>query len=73
MSVIKSTPDNILFTLSHVFNLSIMQGKCINYFKKAKVIPVHKKGPKHDVNNYRPISLLPAMSKILEKIMSYVV
>ena len=37
-------------------------------FKKAQVIPVHKKGHKTHVNNYGPISLLSMMSKILEKI-----
>ena len=38
-------------------------------FKTAKVIPVFKKGCASGVNNYRPISLLRAMSKILEKVM----
>jgi hypothetical protein len=36
--------------------------------KYATVKPVHKKGSKHDLSNYRPISLLPAFSKDLEKI-----
>ena len=36
--------------------------------KIAKVVPVFKKGDKDDVNNYRPISLLTSVSKILEKI-----
>ena len=45
------------------------EGKFITAFKKAKVIPVFKKGRHKDVANYRPISLLSVMSKILEKIM----
>ena len=53
----------------HIFNLSISQGKFIDSFKKSKVIPVYKKKEKSDMNNYRPISLLPVLSKILEKIM----
>ena len=36
--------------------------------KKARVIPIYKEGEKHDINNYRPISILPIMSKIFEKI-----
>ena len=37
----------------------------------AKVIPVFKGGNNLDVNNYRPISVLPVFSKILEKAISY--
>ena len=36
--------------------------------KTAKVIPVHKNDSKLDCNNYRPISLLPNIEKILEKL-----
>ena len=68
ISVVKSSSDYILFGLCHIFNLSLYQGQFITEFKKAKVIPVHKKGQKTNVNNYRPISLLPVLSKILEKI-----
>ena len=41
----------------------------LDAFKTTKAIPILKKGSALDVNNYRPISLLPALSKILEKIM----
>ena len=37
--------------------------------KIARVTPIHKKGNKNDVNNFRPISVLPFFSKILEKCM----
>ena len=68
ISVVKSSSDYILFGLCHVFNLSLFQGQFITDFEKAKVISIHKKGQKTNVNNYRPISLLPILSKILEKI-----
>ena len=45
------------------------KGEFINDFKIAKVCPVFKKGNAKDINNYRPISTLFNVSKILEKIM----
>ena len=39
-------------------------------FKIAKVTPLFKGGDAHDVNSYRPISLLPSLGKLLEKILS---
>jgi hypothetical protein len=67
--LLKSTPDNMLIAISHVFNLSFTTGTFINEFKVAKVIPIFKKGNTEIMSNYRPISLLPSMSKILEKLM----
>ena len=67
--LLKSSPNNVLVALSHIFNLSLNTGRFIDEFKMAKVFPVFKKGDPHVLNNYRPISLLSSMSKILEKIM----
>ena len=68
-SILKSSPNNVLVALSHIFNPSFSTGRFIDEFKMAKVFPVFKKGDSHVLNNYRPISLLSSMSKILEKIM----
>ena len=38
-----------------------------NTWKTARVIPFYKKGSTDEINNYRPISILPVVSKILEK------
>ena len=69
LKLLKSSPDNIIKALSHIFNLSLSTGKVISDFKIAKIIPLYKKGDASDINNYRPISLLSNISKILEKIM----
>ena len=36
---------------------------------KSRITPIHKKGPNDNMNNYRPIAILPIFSKILEKCM----
>ena len=54
--------------LVHIFNLSFGNGIFPDPYKIAKAIPIFKSGDKFSVNNYRPISLLPAFSKILEKL-----
>ena len=55
--------------LRHIFSLSLSQGVVPQQLKIAKVIPIFKNGSKESMDNYRPISLLPTFSKILEKIM----
>ena len=55
--------------LQHVFSLSFANGIVPQQFKVAKVIPIFKSGSKFSTDNYRPISLLPVFSKVLEKIM----
>ena len=52
-----------------MINISFNQGVFPNILKIANVIPIHKKGDKLGCNNYRPISLLSNISKILEKSM----
>ena len=55
--------------LAKLFNKSISKGKYPSSWKHAHIIPVFKcKGSSSDVKSYRPISLLPSMSKVFEKI-----
>lgn len=51
----------------HIFNLSLYSGIVPKALKKAVVLPIYKKGKKDILDNYRPISLLPVFSKLLEK------
>ena len=66
--IIKSVSDLIAAPLAHIFNLSLTSGSVPSKLKNAKVVPIFKKGDRHDIHNYRPISLLPVLSKILERI-----
>lgn len=65
---IKQIIHYIARPLSFVFNQSLCSGKVPAPLKLAKVIPVYKKNNKHLIENYRPISLLPIFSKIIERI-----
>ena len=57
--------------LSVYFGYSLEHGIFPNIFKTAKVIPLFKSGSNENVNNYRPISLLPSLSKVLEKLIKF--
>ncbi len=54
--------------LTHIINLSIYHSKVPKDLKSAKVVPLYKKNSKTDVGNYRPVSILPVVSKILERV-----
>ncbi|XP_065640435.1 uncharacterized protein LOC136073028 [Hydra vulgaris] len=60
---------DILFKVFKVFKASITQGSFPNSLKIAKVTPIFKTGDHTNITNYRPISVLPVFSKILERIM----
>ena len=53
--------------VTDICNLSISLNKFPSAFKLAKVKPIFKKGRKTNILNYRPISLLPIISKVIEK------
>lgn len=68
MALLKKVKNNIKTPLMHICNLSLLNGCVPKKMKIAKVIPLFTNGNKHNFTNYRPISLLPQFSKILEKI-----
>ena len=67
--VIKSTFDSFKEPLMHVINLSLLTGVFPSELKVAKVIPLFKAGDPLLFSNYRPVSVLPLFSKILERLM----
>jgi exonuclease III len=68
VKIIKLTQDYYVAILAHLINMSLTQGLFPNELKIARVIPIYKANDPLLVNNYRPISVLPALSKIYEKI-----
>ena len=66
--LLKEIIDSIAPALSIVFNKSMVAGEFPNIMKLVEIVPLYK-GKKHYLEtNYRPISLLTTMSKVLEKI-----
>ena len=68
--MIKSVDEDISIPLTHVVNLLLESGTVPNAKKCAKVISISKSGNENTFCNYRQISILPAVSKILEKVVA---
>ena len=67
-SVLKKSIYLLLTPLCSIFNLSIDKGIFPSSLKLAKCVPIHKKGDKSVLSNYRPISILSVFSKLFEKL-----
>jgi hypothetical protein len=65
--LLKKAAPFIAEALTMIINKSILQSSFPNLWKSAKVKPLFKSGDKDSINNYRPISILPTVSKIIEK------
>ena len=68
MYIIKRSINSLSSPLTHIVNLSIVHGIVPNELKIARVVPIFKSGDKALFSNYRPISVLPCFSKILERL-----
>ncbi len=53
--------------LAYILNLFLQSGKLISEWKHDKVLPLFKSGPAMETNNYRPIFILPILSKLLKR------
>ena len=65
---VKLAADLIVWPLHHIVCLSIIQNKFPQSWKYSKVLPLYKKGDKLERKNYRPVSILSPLSKVLEKV-----
>ena len=68
--VFKSLRFYFAYPLTKLINTSFINGIFPSNMKIARLTPVFKKGDKFDPNNYRPISSLPFISKIIERCVS---
>ena len=66
--VIKASLLALNNQFTHIINTSFNTHKILRDWKKAKVIPIPKIGALTDINNYRPISLLPTPGKVIDKL-----
>ena len=68
-NVLKDAFTAISLQLCHMYNLSFTTGIFPDVWKIANVIPLRKGGDPTDVNNLRPVSLLPLPGKLAERLM----
>lgn len=67
-NILKSVAHFVKGPLTYLVNWSLSTGIFPNVLKTAKVVPLYKKGIQSCVENYRPISMLSTISKILERV-----
>ena len=70
MKMLKFIRYEIAKPLAHLFNLSLNNGVFPASLKVSRTVPIFKSGDNTSCDNYRPISLLSSISKILEKIVA---
>lgn len=68
-NVVKNCQDQLFEPLKHIFSISLKEGIFPQQLKIARVSPIFKTGDDSLLTNFRPISVLPCFSKLLERIM----
>lgn len=68
--ILKKFKNKLIPYLTYIFNLCLSQGVFPDALKISLLYPIHKSGDRDRVINYRPISILPSLSKILERIIN---
>lgn len=66
--ILTAVADIIAQPLTHCINLSLLYGVVPSMTKIARITPIYKSGDKNNMGNYRPISVLPSLSKVLERV-----
>ena len=68
--MLKLMAEELAPSLTTIINSSIKQGEWITAWKRGEWIPVFKNDDRREVRNYRPVTVLPAVDKIYEKLLS---
>lgn len=68
--VLKTAKDLIVPAITHICNLSFKTSQFPTSFKTSLINPIYKGGDRDSVSNYRPISILSSLSKILERLIN---
>ena len=69
--ILKEGVDSLSYALTKIFNKSLADSVVPDDWKLANVVPIHKKGNRELVENYRPISLTSVVCRIMEKVVKY--
>ena len=65
---VKLIKSEIIPALTHIINLSISSQEFPLFWKRSKIIPLHKKEDLLNPKNYRPVAIVPIFSKVLERV-----
>ena len=65
---IKDSAGSVTMPIAHIINLSIITGVVPDDLKSARVVPLFKKNDNTETGNYRPVSILNIVSKVLERV-----
>ena len=68
VKILLKLPDNALTILTEAINFSFCSGIFPKCLKLAKIVPIFKGGDHDSPSNYRPVALLPILSKVIEKL-----
>lgn len=67
---LKHVKSEVIPIITHLANICFKKGIFPDHLKKSTITPIYKGGDREEMSNYRPISILPAISKIIEKLLN---
>lgn len=67
----KLIAEELAPSLTRILNTSIEQGTWLSDWKRGEWVPVHKSNNREELKNYRPITVLPTLDKLFEKLLGY--